>query len=140
MSGAGVLGGVKWKDLGGPAAHAASGVHIWQNDNAVDLGAPVGTPIYAARGGRLVGGFGESSDGSGKIFGKRLTIESKSGNQFFYTHMGRYAKGIRPGATVRRGQLIGFVGPMPGGPSHLHFAVMRGDPYRFLRSRRRRHH
>jgi murein DD-endopeptidase MepM/ murein hydrolase activator NlpD len=131
-----ILGGAKWNDLGGPAAHGASGVHIWQNDNAVDLGAPVGTPIYAVRGGKLCGGFGESNSGP-KIFGKRLTICSK-GNAFFYTHMGRYAKGIHEGATVRRGQLIGFVGAMPGGPSHLHFAAKHGDPYSFFGSRKRR--
>lgn len=126
----------EWNDLGGPAAHGASGVHIWQNDNAVDLGAPVGTPIYAVRGGKLCGGFGDSGN-SGTVFGKKLTICAKN-NAFFYTHMGRYAPGIEAGARVRRGQLIGFVGPMPGGPSHLHFAAQHGDPYKYLRRRRRK--
>lgn len=129
----GILGGKKWRDLGGPEPHGAKAQNrIWQNMNAVDVGAPAGTPVYAVRGGRISGGFGGSSNSAGTIYGKRLTVSSGK-NNFFYTHLGRYARGIKPGAKVRKGQLLGFIGKGgPGMPTHVHFASQYGNPYSFI--------
>ena len=43
-----------------------------------------------------------------------------------YGHVSRYAKGIRPGARVRQGQVVAYVGStgMSTGP-HLHYEVWR---------------
>ncbi|MEO8290932.1 MAG: M23 family metallopeptidase, partial [Gaiellaceae bacterium] len=54
---------------------------------------------------------------------------------------GAYAPGLRTGDTVKRGQLVGFVGDSgdaDGIQPHLHFEIRRAsgvaiDPYRFLR-------
>jgi murein DD-endopeptidase MepM/ murein hydrolase activator NlpD len=87
----------------------------------VDFGAPSGTPILAAGAGRVAmagynGGYG--------IFVKlEHTREIGTG----YGHMSRLGPGIKPGAAVRQGQVIGFVGStgMSTGP-HLHYEFYRG--------------
>jgi murein DD-endopeptidase MepM/ murein hydrolase activator NlpD len=90
----------------------------------VDFGAPVGTPIFAAGAGKVVmagrnGGYG--------IFVK-LQHTARIGTG--YGHMSRLGPGIRPGVTVRQGQVIGFVGStgLSTGP-HLHYEFYRnGHP------------
>ncbi|HEY6980862.1 peptidoglycan DD-metalloendopeptidase family protein [Reyranella sp.] len=90
----------------------------------VDFGAPVGTPIFAAGAGKVVmagpnGGYG--------IFVK-LQHTSQIGTG--YGHMSRLGPGIRPGVSVRQGQVIGFVGStgLATGP-HLHYEFYRnGHP------------
>jgi len=132
--------GFKWSDLGGPAAHSADDPNdIWQNNRAVDLGTPTGTPVYSVARGRINpnAGFGAFPPGGGTIYGSRFQLDAPQlGNSFYYTHLGRLAPGLSPGDRVRRGDLLGYVGPMPGGPSHLHFAAQYGDPYDYLRGGR----
>ena len=90
----------------------------------VDFGAPIGTPIFAAGAGKVVmagpnGGYG--------IFVK-LQHTSQIGTG--YGHMSRLGPGIRPGVSVRQGQVIGFVGStgLSTGP-HLHYEFYRnGHP------------
>jgi murein DD-endopeptidase MepM/ murein hydrolase activator NlpD len=87
----------------------------------VDFGAPMGTPVLAAGAGKVMmagpnGGYG--------IFVKLLhTKDIGTG----YGHLSRLGPGIRPGAMVRQGQVIGFVGStgMSTGP-HLHYEFYRG--------------
>jgi murein DD-endopeptidase MepM/ murein hydrolase activator NlpD len=48
-----------------------------------------------------------------------------------YGHLDRYAEGLADGASLRRGQVIGYVGTTgnaPPGTPHLHFAIARGRP------------
>jgi murein DD-endopeptidase MepM/ murein hydrolase activator NlpD len=90
----------------------------------IDFGAPAGTPIFAAGAGKVVmagpnGGYG--------IFVK-LQHTSQIGTG--YGHMSRLGPGIKPGVTVRQGQVIGFVGStgLSTGP-HLHYEFYRnGHP------------
>jgi murein DD-endopeptidase MepM/ murein hydrolase activator NlpD len=123
--------GHKGKLIGTPY----SGTHTlgnWQSDNAIDLGVPVGTPVLAVVDGVISpGGLGFGPGGSGRFAGDRLHLRG-GGNTYFYTHMKRYAKGIRPGARVRRGQIIGYSGSA-NGVAHLHFAQQHGDPRRTIR-------
>ena len=50
---------------------------------------------------------------------------------YYYAHLDGYAKGLKEGATLRRGDLLGYVGytgnASPDAP-HLHFAVFRLGP------------
>jgi murein DD-endopeptidase MepM/ murein hydrolase activator NlpD len=103
----------------------------WQSDNAIDLAAPVGTPIYAVADGVIGPRFGSLGSSNPRMAGLRLTLES-SGNAFYYAHMSRFAPGIKPGASVRKGDLLGFSGSANGVP-HLHFGVQHGDPRRWQR-------
>lgn len=84
--------------------------------NGIDVPNPVGTPIYATADGivgraQWVGGYGNY-------------VEINHGNemQTRYGHMS--ARAVEPGATVRRGQIIGYVGSTgrSTGP-HLHYEV-----------------
>lgn len=84
----------------------------------VDFGAPIGTPIYAAGAGVI-----EESRYNGG-YGKFILVRHNSEVQTAYGHMSRYASGIRPGARVNQGDVIGYVGNTgrSTGP-HLHFEV-----------------
>ena len=98
----------------------------------IDIPMPAGAPIRAASAGTVV--MRESSDGYGKytcIAHRRITTCYAHQSRFRTTH----------GATVRRGQVIGYVGDTGNsGTTHLHFEVRRGtrpwgepvDPARFL--------
>jgi murein DD-endopeptidase MepM/ murein hydrolase activator NlpD len=88
----------------------------------VDIGAPYGSPIYAAMEGTV--GFAGRRGG----YGNYVSLNHAGGVESAYGHMSRIA--VRPGARVSRGQVIGYVGStgMSTGP-HLHWEVMRrGQP------------
>ena len=82
----------------------------------VDYAAPHGTPIKSAGDGRVVlagrkGGYGNT-----------VIIKHGRSYQTLYAHMQGFAKGIRNGATVKQGQIIGYIGTtgLSTGP-HLHY-------------------
>lgn len=93
----------------------------------VDLAAPYGTPIVAAEDGivRFAGWHG----GHGNF----VQIAHVGGMGTGYGHMSAYV--VRPGESVRAGQLIGYVGStgLSTGP-HCHFEIYQGgvpiDPAR----------
>lgn len=85
-----------------------------------DFAAPTGTPILAAGDGTVVRAGPFSS------FGNHVRIRHANGYESSYSHMSRFARGMRAGARVRQGQVIGYVGTTgrSTGP-HLHYEVMR---------------
>lgn len=87
----------------------------------VDFGAPSGTPILAAGAGKVT--MAGHNGGYGIYVRLEHTKEIGTG----YAHMSRLGPGIKPGAMVRQGQVIGFVGStgMSTGP-HLHYEFYRG--------------
>lgn len=86
----------------------------------VDFAAPRGTPIYAAGDGNVV----RASTFGG--YGKYIKIRHNSTYSTAYAHLHGYARGIRSGARVRQGQVIGYVGSTgrSTGP-HLHYEIHR---------------
>ena len=101
----------------------------WQSDNAIDIAVPAGTPLVAVADGTICAscGFGGPvGSGLGRFDGMRLTLTT-AGNQVFYKHIKRWAAGIRPGARVKRGQVIGYSWSANGVP-HLHIAVRTANP------------
>ena len=94
---------------------------------ATDILAPAGTPVVAVDDGRIAKLFTSKAGG--------LTIyEYDVAGQlaYYYAHLQRYADGVREGMTVKRGDLIGYVGSTGNADAatpHLHFAVFRlGTP------------
>lgn len=90
-----------------------------------DILAPKGTPVYSVTDGVIVG------YGWNQLGGWRLSIKTKEGYNLYYAHMSKYASGLKQGATVKQGQVIGYVGNSGYGPvgtsgkfvSHLHFGM-----------------
>ena len=103
-----------------PIAHGivSQGLHGY---NAVDLAAPVGTPIMASAGGVViiskVGGWNGG-------YGNYIVISHPNGTQSVYGHESRNYVSV--GQTVTQGQIIGLVGKTgeATGP-HLHFEIRR---------------
>lgn len=82
----------------------------------VDYAADTGTPVIATGNGRVkkAGWWGG--------YGNCIVIEHAGRYQTLYAHLSKYARGVKAGARVRQGQIIGYVG-MTGtatGP-HLHY-------------------
>jgi murein DD-endopeptidase MepM/ murein hydrolase activator NlpD len=84
----------------------------------IDFGAGTGTPIVAAGDGVVV----EARRWGG--YGNWLRIRHNNGWETGYAHLSRYGKGMRPGARVRQGQVVAYVGSTGAstGP-HLHYEV-----------------
>lgn len=93
---------------------------------ALDILAPIGTPVYAVADGKIAKLFTSKPGG--------LTIyEFDPGEKFsyYYAHLDRYAADLKEGQQVKRGELIGYVGTSgnadPAAP-HLHFAMFELGP------------
>ena len=88
---------------------------------AVDYGAPTGTPVQAVGNGTVT--FAGWNGGYGRL----VQIRHTNGLTTGYAHLSRIAAGIKKGAAVKQGQLIGAVGKtgLATGP-HLHYMMTRG--------------
>lgn len=88
----------------------------------VDYATRIGTPIKAAADGRII--FKGVKGG----YGKTIEINHGNGIKTLYAHMSTFAKNIKVGSYVKRGQMIGKVGVtgMTTGP-HLHFGVYKNN-------------
>ncbi|MGB0695792.1 MAG: peptidoglycan DD-metalloendopeptidase family protein [Rhodospirillaceae bacterium] len=87
----------------------------------LDFAAPRGTPIYAAGDGVV-----EKASRFGS-YGHYIRLRHNSEFKTAYAHLKGYAKGIKAGARVKQGQVIGYVGSTgrSTGP-HLHYEILRG--------------
>ena len=95
---------------------------------ALDIMAPRGTPVMAVDEGNVAKLFTSKRGG--------LTVYQFNDARdlcYYYAHLERYAKGLREGTLLRRGDVLGYVDSTgdasPSGP-HLHFAVFRLGPER----------
>jgi murein DD-endopeptidase MepM/ murein hydrolase activator NlpD len=70
----------------------------------VDYGAPVGAAVVSVASGSVV------SAGWAGGGGRMVRIRHASGFESYYLHLSRFGKGIRAGARVAQGDVIGFVG------------------------------
>jgi murein DD-endopeptidase MepM/ murein hydrolase activator NlpD len=83
----------------------------------LDFTAPQGTPIYATANGAI-----KTAEYSATGFGNHVVIDHGYGYETLYGHMVRIK--VQPGQTVKRGELIGWVGTTgkSTGP-HCHYEV-----------------
>ena len=90
----------------------------------VDFAAQRGTPV------RAVGDGVISEAGWNGSYGKAIEVKHESSYQSRYAHLQGFAPGIRPGASVTKGQIIGYVGSTgrSSGP-HLHFELYRDQQF-----------
>lgn len=96
---------------------------------ALDVGAPLGTPVYASDSGVVI------SSGWMGDYGYAVIIDHGNGFQTLYSHLSTYYP--QPGQNIRRGQAIGKMGSTgkSTGP-HLHFEIRylggNVNPMRYL--------
>lgn len=89
-----------------------------------------GVDYYSDTGGdALAGGFGVIAEAvSRSDYGNMIVIDHGNGVYTRYGHLARFGSGIRKGATVKSGQVLGPIGKT-GASSiiHLHYEVLTGD-------------
>jgi murein DD-endopeptidase MepM/ murein hydrolase activator NlpD len=90
---------------------------------AVDIMAPRGTPVRAVEGG-TVARLDSSAAGGISVY----QFDPDGRYCYYYAHLDAYAPGLKEGAKVERGELLGYVGATGNAPRatpHLHFAIYR---------------
>ena len=90
--------------------------------NGIDMAAPAGTPIYAAKGGQVsVAAYSSTA-------GNYVQIDHGDGYRSVYMHMTSYC--VKLGQYVTQGQLIGYVGNTGASKgNHLHFGISLNGSY-----------
>ncbi|HET7601175.1 MAG TPA: M23 family metallopeptidase [Gemmatimonadales bacterium] len=88
----------------------------FRRHEGTDYAAAPGTPVMAAGDGVVL------RAGVAGGYGNLIELRHRSGITTRYGHLRRFARGVRPGARVAQGQVIGFVGStgLATGP-HLHY-------------------
>lgn len=105
-----------------PSAIRTQGLH---GKNAVDLAAPIGTPIYAAASGTVL----LARMGWNGAYGNMVVIQHPNGTKTLYSHL--FELNTTTGRNVSQGEVIGYVGnsgrvrsvSRNGSGAHLHFEV-----------------
>jgi len=90
---------------------------------ALDVLAPRNTPVLAVEDGKIARLF--LSDAGGITIYQFDPTETYC---YYYAHLERYADGLKEGAPIKRGQVIGYVGTTGNAPRdtpHLHFAIFK---------------
>ena len=105
----------------GMRVHPISGQ--WKMHNGVDMAAAQGTPIYAAKSGKVTTASYQAGGA-----GYYVSINHGDGFSSVYMHMTHFI--VSPGQYVNAGQVIGYVGSTGGstGP-HLHFGISYNGTY-----------
>ncbi len=90
----------------------------------IDYAAPTGTPVYAAADGKV------SFSGWKGGYGNHIRITHGGAYTTFYGHLHKINRGIRNGAMVKQGQMIGTVGStgLSTGP-HLDYRMKCGSRF-----------
>lgn len=99
-----------------------------RSHEAIDILAPRDTPVVAVADGK-VAKLWKSVPGGITIY----QFDASESYCYYYAHLERYARGLAEGASLRRGEVIGYVGTSGNAPRntpHLHFAVYRLTPDR----------
>ena len=90
---------------------------------ALDVLAPRNTPVLAVEDGKIAKLF--LSDAGGITI---YQFDPTEAYCYYYAHLERYAEGVKEGAPIKRGQVIGYVGTTGNAPRdtpHLHFAIFK---------------
>jgi murein DD-endopeptidase MepM/ murein hydrolase activator NlpD len=90
----------------------------WRTHKGVDYAAPVGTHVKATADGTVE--FAGTQNGYGNV----IMLKHQGGSSTYYAHLSSFARGLRKGARVHQGDVIGHVGQTgwATGP-HLHYEV-----------------
>jgi len=97
---------------------------VYQAHYGVDYAAPVGTPVQATADGTV--SFAGWNGGSGRM----VRVRHKNAYETMYLHLRSFGPGIRIGAMVKTGDIIGYVGSSGDstGP-HLDYRIKLNGSY-----------
>jgi murein DD-endopeptidase MepM/ murein hydrolase activator NlpD len=97
---------------------------VYRPHYGVDYGAPVGTPVQATADGTV------TFVGRNGAAGRMVRIRHKNSYETMYLHLRSYGSGIRKGAKVTSGQIVGYVGSSGAstGP-HLDYRIRYHGKY-----------
>jgi murein DD-endopeptidase MepM/ murein hydrolase activator NlpD len=112
-------GGLIWP-VNGPITSPFCEARAWESCHpGIDIGVPAGTPIRAAASGKVVLLQGAGASGG---YGNFTCIQHTASMSTCYAHQSRF--GTSMGASVKQGQVIGYVGCTGRCfGDHLHFEV-----------------
>ncbi len=91
----------------------------------VDILAPRNTPVIAIEDGKI-GRLWISEYGGITVY----QMDPTNSYVYYYAHLEKYVPNLKEGQTVRKGQVIGYVGTSGNAPPntpHLHFAIYRAS-------------
>jgi murein DD-endopeptidase MepM/ murein hydrolase activator NlpD len=99
-------------------------LHHYAPHYGIDYAAPTGTPVMATGNGTVIAA--ERKGGNGNY----VKVKHPNGYVTYYLHLSRFGKGIRAGAHVNQGQVIGYVGSTgyATGP-HLDYRVQKNGKF-----------
>jgi murein DD-endopeptidase MepM/ murein hydrolase activator NlpD len=111
-----------------PSCHSLSswyGYRVWKDatssgdsyHNGIDIGCGIGTPVYAANGGKVY--LSKYNDSTGHW----IIIQDSNGYCSVYMHLSK--RSVEKDTVVKKGQLIGYSGNTGGVPAHLHLEIRR---------------
>ena len=103
-------------------------VHNGHRHEAIDIMEPSGTPVHAVVSGSIRKLF-LSKPGGNTIY----QFDEMGVYCYYYAHLDGYAKGLREGMRVERGDIIGLVGSTGDADArapHLHFEIHELGPDR----------
>lgn len=94
----------------------------WAGHQGIDYAAPKGTPIRATAPGKIA--FIGVQNGYGKV----IFVDHGNAYSTVYAHQSRFKNGLKQGADVEKGQIIGYVGSTGTSTgSHLHYELRIND-------------
>lgn len=112
-----------------------TGMNGYRGHTGVDFACPEGTPILAAKSGRVIKSEAKIRNGKYYSYGNYVTITHGDGTMTLYAHMSRRA--VSTNEQVSQGQVIGYVGSTGNSTgNHLHFEIFvsgrRVNPSQYL--------
>jgi len=99
-------------------------LHVERAHLGIDYAAPVGTPVWASAGGRVVEAGMKHGSGNTIVIAHANNLNTR------YYHLSKFARGLHVGQQVKQKDVIGFVGTtgLSTGP-HLHFSVTKNGAF-----------
>ncbi|MGE4276632.1 MAG: murein hydrolase activator EnvC [Lawsonibacter sp.] len=102
------------------------------NHSGIDIPAPKGTPILAAKSGVVVTSTYHNS------YGNYVVVSHSDGTSTLYAHMSK--RNVSEGQTVKQGAVVGYVGTTGSSTgNHLHFEIrvngVRKDPVNYYKDK-----
>lgn len=124
----------KLSSLYGNRKHPTTGKY--GKHSGIDIPAPSGTPIYAAKSGVVI--TAEKGTGAYWSYGNYVLIAHSDGTSTLYAHMSKL--GCKKGQTVTQGNTIGYVGTTGRSTgNHLHFEIRKNgsrvDPINYFKDK-----